>query len=59
MKLRFAITLKKGASTVARAEGLERDPSALTVEEVNEKVIATEQFIERLTGLRCHIEQIN
>ncbi|MEN6605887.1 MAG: hypothetical protein ABFD60_01490 [Bryobacteraceae bacterium] len=34
------------------------DPAELTVEEVGEQVIRTEQFLEKLLGCRVHIEQV-
>lgn len=60
MKLQFKLTFKSGTKTVGEIIGLADriDAGNLTVEEVTEKVIATEQFLERLTGLRCHIEQV-
>jgi hypothetical protein len=60
MKLQFKITLKQGTKTVAEITGREDHDIAarLTLAEVVEKVQETEQFIEKLTGLRCHIEQI-
>jgi hypothetical protein len=61
MKLQFKLTFKAGTKTVAEVLGREDvvDASNLTIEEVVEKVQATEQFIEKLTGLRVHIEQVN
>ena len=57
MKLAFKITFKKGPKVIAEIEGDGKDAGSLTVQEVTETVIATEQFLERLTGLRVHIEQ--
>jgi hypothetical protein len=57
MKLAFRITFKKGPKVVAVVEGDGKDAGELTVAEVTDKVIETEQFLERLTGLRVHIEQ--
>jgi hypothetical protein len=37
--------------------GRERDGVTITMADVS-KIIETEQLIEKLTGLRCHIEQI-
>jgi len=59
MKLQFKMTFKNGTKTVAEVVGQKDVAATLTVGEVVEKVIETEQFLERLTGLRVHIEQIN
>jgi hypothetical protein len=60
MKMQFKLTFKQGTKTVAEVLGLadKIDAGNLTVEEVTEKVTETEQLIERLTGLRLHIEQV-
>jgi hypothetical protein len=60
MKLQFKLTFKQGTKTVAEVIGLPDRISAgsLTVEDVTEGVVKTEQFVERLTGLRLHIEQV-
>jgi hypothetical protein len=58
MKLAFRIVFKKGPKVVAEVEGDGKDAGQLTVQEVTETVVATEQFLERLTGLRVHIEQV-
>jgi|SRR5580765_621589 len=61
MKLQFRITFRSGSKVVAEVLGLEDkiDASRLSVEEVTAKVIETEQFLEKLTGLRVHIEQVD
>ena len=61
MKLQFKVVLKSGTKVVAEAIGLENriDGTSLTIEDVVEKVVETEQFLEKLTGLRVHIEQLN
>jgi hypothetical protein len=56
MKVRFALVFKSGVTEVARVEGRPRPADLLTVEDVQEKLIACEQYVERLTGLRMHIE---
>jgi hypothetical protein len=60
MKMQFKLTAKSGTKTVAEVVGLEDriDAGSLTVEEVTEKVVETETFLEKLTGLRWHIEQV-
>ena len=58
MKLRFKITLKRGVKTIAEVSGFEVESDHLTVEDVTEKVLEIEAGVEKLTGLRCHIEQV-
>jgi hypothetical protein len=60
MKMQFRLTFKSGTKTVGEVTGLENriEASNLTVEDLVENVIKTEQFLERLTGLRVHIEQV-
>ena len=59
MKMQFKITFKQGTKTVAEVIGRENpDAGNLTISEVTEKVVETEQFIEKLTGLRVHVEQV-
>jgi hypothetical protein len=61
LKVRFMLTFKQGPKTIAEVKGMEDVISAtgLTLEDVTENVIKTEQFLEKLTGLRCHIQQIS
>jgi len=61
MELRYRLTFKRGMKTLAVVEG---EPSktvaeTLTIAEAVEKVLETEQFVEKLTGIRLHIEQVN
>lgn len=58
MKLQFKITFKQGTKTVAEVTGREGLGETLTVGDVVERVTETEQFLEKLTGLRVHIEQV-
>lgn len=59
MKIQFKVTYKNGAKVVSEVLGRECDSAAdMTLSAVTEKVIETEQFMEKLTGLRCHIEQV-
>ena len=60
MKLQFKMTFKQGTKTVAEVLGRPDvvDAGNLTIEEVVEKVVSTEHFLEKLTGLRVHIEQV-
>lgn len=61
MKLQFKLTFKSGTKTVAVVLGHENkiEAATITVEDVIEKVLETEAFVEKLTGLRLHIEQVN
>lgn len=54
--IRFVLTFKQGVKELARVEGLARPADVLTVADVTEKVLELEQLVERLTGLRCHVE---
>ena len=57
MDLQIKITFKQGPKMIAEIIGVRNVPGGfLTVEEVSEKVIETEQFLEKLLGLRAHIE---
>lgn len=58
MQLKFKITFKRGLKIVAEVTGDAKDASDLTVGEVVERVIETEAFLEKLTGCRVHIEQV-
>ena len=58
MILQFKITLKRGQKTVAEVEGFDVRDDLPTVADVTAKIFETEQHIEKLTGLRCHIEQV-
>lgn len=58
MKLAFKVTFKKGLKTIAEVQGDAKDAANLTVGEVTERVVETEQFLEKLTGHRVHIEQV-
>lgn len=59
MKLQFKVTFKDGPNVVSEVTGRHGgvDAENLTIADVG-RVVETEQFLERLTGLRCHIEQI-
>jgi len=52
--MRFKIVLKLGQTTIAEAEGRTRDKSYITIHDLD-KVIETEQFLEKILGLRVHI----
>lgn len=60
MKVQFKVTFKAGTKTVAEVLGREQtEAGTLTIEDVVTGVLNTEKFLERLTGLRVHIEQVN
>jgi hypothetical protein len=59
MKIAFKVVFLKGPKVVAEIIGDAKGAEDLTVAEVTENVIATEQFLEKLTGHRVHIEQIH
>ncbi len=59
MELQFKITFKQGTREVGSIIGRRPMPARdLTIEEVTQQVQETEQFLEKLTGLRVHIEQV-
>lgn len=58
--IRFQIVVKEGVDTRATVEGREHvlTTDSLTVGDV-ERIPEVEAFLERLTGLRFHIEQMH
>ena len=55
--MRFTITFKKGLKVIAHIEGVKNvDKRTLTVDELD-KILEVEPFIEKLTGLRVHINE--
>ena len=54
--LKFKITFKRGTETVAEVVGDAREYSNFMVGDVTEGILDIEQRLERLTGLRVHIE---
>ena len=60
MELRFVVTFKLGQNVVATIEGQRAvQLEDLTIDEVTVKTTETEVFLEKLTGLKVHIEQVN
>lgn len=59
IKLQFRVTFKSGTRTVAVVDGLKdiANGDTITVGDM-ENIIQTERFLERLTGLRVHIDQV-
>jgi len=59
MELRYVIRFKSGPTTVAEVPGIRTvDGDRVTVQDL-QQIIPTEQLLEKLTGLRVHIEQVN
>jgi len=56
VKFKYRITVKKGLTTLHVVEGRPIPADQITVEEASTKIIETEAFLERLTGLRFHID---
>lgn len=54
--LKFKITFKQGPKVIAEINGVERPLQGFKFGDVTEGVINAEQFLERLTGYRVHIE---
>lgn len=54
--IKFKLTVKRGQEVLAEVEGIEKELDALSVGDVTERVIETEAYLERLLGLRVHIE---
>jgi hypothetical protein len=59
LQIGFKVTFKKGPKVVAEIKSTDTAKfTELTIGEVAEKVIQTEQFLEKLTGYRVHIETV-
>lgn len=57
--LRFHVRFLSGQTVVAEIPGIRPiDSATLTVGDMQD-VVATEQLLEKLTGLRVHIEQVS
>lgn len=54
--IRFTLTFKRGPKTVAVVEGHPRELEGLHIGDVTDRVMETEAYLERLTGLRVHVE---
>ena len=52
MRVQFKVTAKEGPEVRSETMGLPIEGTNVTVEEMSGQVIATEQFLEKLTGLR-------
>lgn len=55
MKIKYKLTFKLGPKVVAEVEGREMDADAVRVGDI----LKAEECIERVTGLRLHVEQIS
>lgn len=53
---RFTITVKDGLQVVATVPGRPGAGDHISIGDLAVKVVETEQFLERLTGFRFHIE---
>ena len=56
LTVRFKLTFKFGPTVIAIVQGHERQMGAMNVGDVTDRIVETEQYLERLTGLRVHIE---
>lgn len=56
MRLTFTLTFTQGTTVVATVVGTPRDVQAVTILDVTERRAEVEQYLEKLTGLRCHIQ---
>lgn len=52
--MKFKIIFKRRMNTVAEVKGREVEKSCITLHDY-EKIIETEQFLEKILGLRVHI----
>ena len=60
MELRYNVIFKRGHMTIATIEGQRAIKlEELTISEVTQKIMETEVFLEKLTGLAVAIEQAN
>lgn len=58
MTLRFKMTFKRGPFVVAQFDGVKTNHGTdITVDDMRQ-VIVVEQFLEKLLGLRVHIETL-
>jgi hypothetical protein len=57
--MQFNVTFKRGQEVVAVIEGQKKlNGTDLTIQEAVDYILRTEQFLEKITGLRVHIEQV-
>jgi hypothetical protein len=59
MDFRYKITFKLGHLVKAEVLGEPKSDEHLTIKDVGERIIETEQYLEKITGLRVHIDQVN
>jgi hypothetical protein len=55
--MKFSIRITKGLQELANIEGVRESIPDLKVEEL-QKIIDTEQFLERILGVRVHIFEV-
>ena len=58
MELKYSLTFKRGEETVATIVGYPVSPGSVTVEDATSKIIEAEHYLEKMTGLRVHINQV-
>ena len=58
VEFQFKITFKEGQQVQAVVTGRKDVAKNLTMGECAEGILQAEQFLEKLTGLRVHIEQV-
>lgn len=56
MKFKFTITFKSGVKDVAVIEAVREVPAEHFTVADTHKVLETEQFLERMLGLRVHVD---
>lgn len=56
MKVRFDLVFRTLDKEVARVHGIPRPVGSLTVGDIVEGAPQLEQLVEKLTGIRCHVE---
>jgi hypothetical protein len=54
--LKIKLTFKQGSKTIAVVKGIEVPSKGTTDKELYDTIIAVERGVERLTGLRLHVE---
>jgi len=59
VELKFRLRFLKGTNVVGEIVGVDRKLEHFRIDDLADKIIETEQYLERLTGIRVHIEQVN
>jgi hypothetical protein len=58
VKVKFHLTVKRSTETLAIVPGYPVDAETLNAVEITQKILETEQFLEKLTGCRVHIDML-